>query len=177
MGQSLADQLQRIASGDRGAFAAFYEQRFDQSLALARRAARGDDQESHDIVHDVMIKLIHKTPRIETEAQLGAWLKRVTLTTALDRARAERRRAARERAAEHPGPSEPEDRARTEWLRAQLAELDPEALAILEMRHRFAWTLARIGEVLGITPGAADRKLRTAHTRLAERAMEGTRDD
>ena len=46
------------------------------------------------------------------------------------------------------------------------------------MRHRFGWTLAKIGQTLGLGPGAVDARLRRLSKMLRRKAQEkGDRDD
>lgn len=172
MAEQLHDQLARIASGDQEAFARFYDEWFAFVLAQARRASRHDEHASADLVQEVMLKFIRKTPLLDSPAALGAWLKRATVSTACDRAESESRRRRREQArGERPGdPSLDEDHAeRLAWLRRELELIDAEAGAILAQRFALGRTLAQIGLAFGLSPSAVDgrigRTLRALHKR------------
>ncbi|MCH8316763.1 MAG: sigma-70 family RNA polymerase sigma factor [Planctomycetes bacterium] len=47
---------------------------------------------------------------------------------------------------------------------------------LLLMRHRFGWTLKRIGDALGLKPGAVDGRIRRVLTKLRRRAKEQSHD-
>jgi DNA-directed RNA polymerase specialized sigma24 family protein len=63
---------------------------------------------------------------------------------------------------------------RAEWLHEQLAGMDAADVEVLILRHRFGWTLARIGQALGLGHGAVDRRLRRIVRALKDRAKEET---
>lgn len=167
--------MAQIASGDPEAFAAFYEAWFDWTVGLAASATKRDESFCLDVVQEVMIKVIKRTPRIESEPELKAWLRRSVLTTSYDIIKSESRRAKRH---ETLGVSiiaasiEPIDTDRLAWLREQIADLDPTSAFLIEARHRFGWTLQRIADSLGLKTGAVDRKLRTITSDLRKRAEE-----
>ena len=86
---------------------------------------------------------------------------------------AEHSRRQRERsrpAGEDAGPDDLEDRLK--WLNDQIGDLDERDVQLLIMRHRFGWTLTRIGEALGLKHGVVDRKLRRIVDTLRKRAKE-----
>ena len=182
------------ASGDPDAFARFYELWFDRVYAIARRATGRDEAFCLDIVQESFMKMIAKMKRIDSDAALGVWIKRVVTRTALDAMRAERRRTRREGVKGEAGPSafdapgEPRgggsDADRLGWLETELARLEREEADMLLARHRFGWTLKAIGDAFGLSPGAVDGRLSRIVARLRERAheqggteREGARDD
>ncbi len=65
-----------------------------------------------------------------------------------------------------------ETREQRRWLEERLAEIDGSSRALLMMRYRFGWTLARIGRELGLTPGAVDGRLARLLARLRRKAGE-----
>lgn len=180
MSQVLSNQLEAIASGDTSQMAAFYEQWFDWILERAQKLLQRDEALSLDIVQEVMLKVIRKTPHCRTDDELRHWLQRVILTTSYDLLRNESRRSRRQtRSAQQAttasteSPSTDMDRhERLTWLRSELAALDPTSLWLLDARHRLGWTLARIGQSLGAKPGAIDRKLRTLTDELKAKGQE-----
>lgn len=140
-------------------------------LAWARNATRRDDDFCHDVVHDAFLKVIHRAEPIATAATLGAWLRAVTLHTARDAIRAERRRAKREAAPHHAddSPSALSASARAELLAridAELAALAREHRELLDARFRFGWTLHHTARVLGVKPGLVDGRVRRTLTSL-----------
>lgn len=220
---SVAELTAAVAAGDPVAFGALYEARFNSVYAIARRATGRDESFCLDVTQDAFMRVIKSMKPMETEEQLGAWLRRVTITAAYDRLRRERAWHRRHRellpltgppvsAAESVGddedastrglvgghrsprraaacggtgdsdvsgtPDEPSpsgamsDDERLEWLRHELAQMDESALFLLEARHRFGWTLERIGRALGMKPGAVDGRLGRVTAALEQKATE-----
>lgn len=172
MADQLQDQLARIAAGDQAAFARFYDEWFGFVLGQARRASRGDEHACADLVQEVMLKLIRKTPLLDSPAALGAWLKRAAFSTACDRAESESRRRKREQSRrEQPGEAAHDDdhAVRLAWLRRELNQIDAEAGDLLAQRFALGRTLAQIGLAVGLSPSAVDgrigRTLRAFHLR------------
>jgi DNA-directed RNA polymerase specialized sigma24 family protein len=54
--------------------------------------------------------------------------------------------------------------------------LDPEIAQMLTMRHRFGWTLRRIGNAVGLSPGAVDGRLGRTRDALRKQASEQFND-
>ena len=136
-------------------------------LAWARNATRRDDDFCHDVVHDAFLKVIHRAEPIATAATLGAWLRAVTLHTARDAIRAERRRARRDAAQRSHSASDARSglsaTAHAELLtriEAELAALTREHRELLDARFRFGWTLHHTARVLGVKPGLVDGRVR-----------------
>ena len=163
-----------IASGDTEAFARFYRAWFDRMTAEAARATGKDEAFCLDVVHDAMLRVIKSIKPLDSEAALGRWLQRTVRSCAIDRLRAESRRRRREQAvATEERHAEAENlEERIAWLRRQLAELDEPAASMLLMRHRFGWTLARIGSAVGLNTGAVDGRIRRTLDFLRQRARE-----
>lgn len=155
----------------------WYEEWFDQAHASARQAARGDEHEAADITQETLLRFVRSTPILDTPAQLGAWLKRTSLRIALDRARERMRRRAREHRRESPADSssgglEDEGSERITWLRAELAQLDPEFEAMLVARFGLGRTLSQVGRLFGLSPSAADGRIGRVVKALRNRAQE-----
>lgn len=170
MPEQLPDQLARIASGDGEAFARFYDEWFGFVLVQARRAARGDDHAAADVTQEVFVKFIRRTPILDSAAALGAWLKRTALTTAMDRAKGDRRRMARESSAGASGVERSSGGDHLAWLRSELASLDAEARDMLVQRFGLGRTLAQIGAVFGMSPSAVDGRIGRVVRLLRQRA-------
>ena len=96
-------------------------------------------------------------------------------TTALDRLRAEQRRARHELAAVAAQAAEftdaMADDEQQQWLKAQIARLDPQLAQMLELRFSRSWTLSKIGQHLGLSIGTIDWRLRRALKELRDRAI------
>ena len=175
MSGSVRELTANIASGDPEAFARFYRGRFDEMYAEARRATGRDESFCLDVVQDAMIRTIRALKPLESEKHLRAWLRTVVQSCAYDRLRKEARRRRWERDATHARravSSDDDFDDRLEWLRKELASLDDPQVRLLLMRYRFGWTLRRIGEHLGLKPGAVDGRLGRLVATLRRRAQE-----
>ncbi len=170
-----------IASGNTEAFATFYRAWFDTMYAQARNASGRDESFCLDVVQDAMLRVIKSVPAMESADDLRRWLRVVVQSCAYDRFREEARRKAREqRAVAMRGSSnsntevgaEEDTVDRIRWLERELQALDDRDIQLLLMRHRFGWTLKRIGDALGLKPGAVDGRIRRVLTKLRRRAKE-----
>lgn len=174
-----ADLTRQIARGDAEALATFYEQWFDAMYHEARRATGRDESFCLDVVQDVMLRVIKKISPMEREAQLAAWLRRVVRNCAYDRLRSDVARVKREIARSDnvsnggavDGPSRAsDDEQRLEWLRREIDALDEGLRRPLLLRVLSGWTLAQIGAVLGLSPGAVDGRVNRAMETLRKKA-------
>ncbi|MEE8153626.1 MAG: sigma-70 family RNA polymerase sigma factor [Phycisphaerales bacterium] len=170
-----------IASGNTEAFATFYRQWFDTMYAQARSASGRDESFCLDVVQDAMLRVIKSVPSMTSSDDLRRWLRVVVQSCAYDRFREETRRKAREQRAvavralnNSNGEVEADENTvdRIRWLEHQLQSLDDRDLQLLLMRHRFGWTLKRIGQTLGMKPGAVDGRIRRVLSKLRRRAKE-----
>ncbi len=170
--QETARQLSlAIASGDTEAFARFYEEWFDYMFACARQAVRRDESFCLDVVQDACCKLIRAMKPLPDEPSLRRYIAAAVQSCAYDRLRAEQRRRKREQAFASARREETaadtvleEDLA---WLRRELENLDDSQLNLLVMRHRFGWTLQRIGRALGAQARSCGRSAQPPHRRAA----------
>jgi RNA polymerase sigma factor (sigma-70 family) len=170
-----------LAAGEERAVERFYRDYFDWLYAQARRASgRRDEAFCLDVVQDAVLRILRTVRAVEAENQFRAWLKLVVQTAACDRLRSERRRQAHEYsaaavAAGESGASADEAVGHDEqlaWLEAQIARLDPRLVQMIEWRFQQRWTLARIGQKLGLSIGTIDGRLRRALSDLRERAIQ-----
>ncbi len=162
----------RIAHGNKAALSALYESRFEGMFRAASAVTGRDESFCLDVVQEAFVRLIRSMPALPNEAALSAFLRRTVLSAAYDMLRREKRRGVRERAyAADRRESAPDavalDEERLRGIEGQMADLDQELSSLLEMRHRFGWTLARIGSLVGLRPGAVDGRLSRAQRRLA----------
>ncbi|HEY3355544.1 MAG TPA: sigma-70 family RNA polymerase sigma factor [Polyangia bacterium] len=71
-------------------FDACYREHRERLFRLALRYGAGDAAFAEDVTHDVLLKLLEHLPRLGEHEDLGGWLYRVTVNTALSRLRHER---------------------------------------------------------------------------------------
>jgi RNA polymerase sigma-70 factor (ECF subfamily) len=83
--------LERLRAGDEFAFELLVRRFGGRMLAVARRLLR-DEEDARDAVQDAFISALRGLPRFEGGAQLGTWLHRIVVNTALMRLRVKRRR-------------------------------------------------------------------------------------
>jgi RNA polymerase sigma factor (sigma-70 family) len=163
-----------IAAGDTAAFAVFYEQFFEAAFREARRLTRRDESFCLDVVQDSMMRAISSMPPLDSPAAITRWLNLVVRSCAYDRLRTAQReheRAVR-RAHMTAGETETVDAEHLAWLRAQIAELDPACAQLLELRHRFGWTMQRIADSVGMSLTAVHRRLSQTTRELQVRARD-----
>jgi RNA polymerase sigma-70 factor (ECF subfamily) len=158
-----------MAAGDAEAVGTFCGQYFDWMFIQARLATRRDEAFCLDVVQDAMLRVMRAIQPVDSEPRLRAWLRVVVRTTSLDLLRGERRRTAREAAVARPEVVSPPDcNEQTDLLTQQLTQLDPRLVQLLELRYEQRWTLRRIGQLLGVSTGAIDSRLRRALRGLSE---------
>ena len=151
-------------------------------LADAQRFTGRDEAFALDVAQDVFMKIIRSMKPLACDAALRAWMRRTVRSVAIDHLRRDVRRQLRERAHGASAPSTPDDAPpaladQLAWLERMTAELDPHASTLLLMRHRFGWTLERIGATLGLGPGAVDGRLRRVVAQLKQDACRQETSD
>ena len=167
-----------VAAGDTDAFAVFYAQWFDVMYRQAQQVSQRDESFCLDITQDAMLRVIKSVKPMDSADDLRRWLNVVVKTCAYDRFREQTRRNARERKFEPEQESEEQENTleRLQWLERELRSMDRSDAELLLMRHRFGWTLKRIGQKLGLKPGAVDGKIQRLVSKLRRRAKEQSDD-
>lgn len=187
--ESLSDSDARrwsdaIVDGDAMALASLYDARFEWMRRVLERATKRDEPFVLDCVQDAWLRVAQRPVRCSSAASLDAWLRRVALSAALDRVRADASRRWREVAVarERPDAAPDSNRSRAESLARQVESIDSvrtalhHALdsvdardhALLVMRFRAGMTLSQIAAACGLGAAAVDSRLRRAMHRLKE---------
>src|SRR5687767_9582122 len=165
------------SDSDRGAMDELVRRQIHFVYAAARRQLpAGYHAWAEDVTQAVFMLLIHKSPRVRSDAALAVWLHRSARYAAANARRMLTRQANRDRRAARPeaqmnAATSPE----TEEYRELLPVLD-EAIDRLPERDRSGvvmcffqrCTYGQIGAVLGITEEAARKRVSRAVDRLRE---------
>jgi RNA polymerase sigma factor (sigma-70 family) len=177
-----------IAGGSREALGQLYEAKFDLLFLTARERTRRDESFALDCVQDAMMRVASSLPRLDSMASLDRWLRRVALTSALDRLRAESVQQAAIRAMVEEGRggescgsdrgASAEDRASPspdhigaiEEELAALAVMHPDDRGLLSLRFVRGLTLPQLARHLGLAPAAIDSRIRRLLARIRGRA-------
>ncbi len=177
MYDTVAQLTTAVARGQEPAVEIFYRRFFDLLYRHARQVSHRDESFCLDVVQDAMLRIIRTIRPVATEGQLIAWLKLIVKSVTYDVLRGERRRKGREAAREAvDNPSPPDDPERLAWLREQLLALDPPLVRLIELRFVQGWTLARIAQLLGLSVGTVDGRLRRVLDRIRRQAGEMPND-
>ncbi len=174
-----------VASGDTDAFAVFYRDWFNVMYQQAQQITKRDESFCLDITQDAMLRVIKSIKPMDSSDDLRRWLNVVVKTCAYDRFREQARRTAREIKFLSKQESDAHDcniedhqstLERLQWLERELRSMDHTDAELLLMRHRFGWTLKRIGQALGLKPGAVDGKIQRLLRKMRRRAKEQSDD-
>ena len=175
---SEVERLVRLAQeGDRSAFGELFERFRGSVLAQARLRLR-HEEEAAELVQEVFLHAMRKLNQLREPACFGAWLRRITVRVAINR-------ATRRPPLPTADPSLLEDqrlcsqspmddlvkqeqRARVRSAVARLRPIDRDALVAFYLRGRSLVEIARDFEV---PVGTVKRRLHVARHRL-ERALE-----
>jgi RNA polymerase sigma factor (sigma-70 family) len=173
----VSDLTAAMAAGDAPAVESFYRRYFNWLYLQAHLATRRDESFCLDVVQDAVLRIIRTVRRVDSDAQLRAWMRLVVQTVACDRLRSETRRYQRELVAaatrtEALPFDEPSDTSQQQWLKQQINRLDPQLVRMIEMRFEQNWTLGRIAAFFGLSVGTIDGRLRRALKLLRDRASE-----
>ncbi|MES2708967.1 MAG: sigma-70 family RNA polymerase sigma factor [Verrucomicrobiota bacterium] len=142
-------------------------------LATARRRLEaGGESHAEDVAQQVFLDLVRHTSKVRPE-NLGGWLHRHTVFCAAKAMRAQRRRAAREQAGGQlmnesitDAPEESAWREMAPLLDASLDELPAPDREALLLRFFQSLPLAAVGETLGTSTAAAQKRVERALDRL-----------
>ncbi len=165
-----------VEAADR--FDELFERLYPELFGLIYRVL-GDRAEVEDVLQEAFLKLVDAPILQRPDAEVAAWLRRICLNLAANRARAERRGQARlervgrlELAAAEGDLASParlvlRDEEQAE-VRQALARLPERQRLCLLLRHS-GYSYAEIAAVLGVAPGSVGTLLARA-----ERAFRGS---
>lgn len=177
--QSLSDvacseMTRKIISGDKNAFASYYNCYFETMYRQVQFLSGKDEATCLDIVQDAMLKAIRSMKIIESQSKLTAWSNTVAKSATYDWFRKQKQQTTSLDGsivvASHDSTEEDENTARMLWIEQQLDELPAELKQILAWRYRLGWSLKKIGKKLGLKTGAVDGRIRRAIQQLRSKA-------
>lgn len=168
-----ADSLVRARAGDRLAFASLIRQhqRLVYSLSLRMLA---DRHEAEDLAQEVFMQLHRRLDRIESDAHLLFWLRKVTTNLAIDRLR-QGRKAAILPLEDDPGiadESRESDPLLQRKLHALVARLPAAPRAVVLLRFQEDMDPTEIAEALDMSINTVKSHLRRSMEVLREGLSE-----
>jgi RNA polymerase sigma-70 factor (ECF subfamily) len=89
--QNEAQFVAALVRGNRDAQRILYEKYYGQLMSVCQRYA-GSEDEAMDLLHESFIKIFKKIGRYESGTALLAWMRRITVNTAIDQYRRNARR-------------------------------------------------------------------------------------
>ncbi len=172
------EDLSRAQRGDRQAFACLVRthQRAVHGLAL-RMLNRADLAE--ELAQDVFLKLFHALRDITSADHLRFWLRRVTANLAIDRLRQKASVTAQDfpADAEPAAPDNDADPLLQQTLRRLIAELAPQARAVVLLRYQADLDPLDIAEVLEMPVNTVKSHLKRSLDFMREHFAGGAHHD
>jgi len=187
--QAVIKLTEEIIAGNREALATLYHNYFRFIFNEAKRAGCTDESLCLDIVHEVMLRIMHSM-RIpfQYEPSLINWIRRITYSVTYDHYRKETSRKSRENKKYQSSqttdqdeitntPSQTRDKQeQLNWLRIKIAELDDHQSTLIVLRYRFNWTLDKIAKSLGLSTGAVDGRINRILAKIRKDGCEDTHE-
>ena len=144
------------------------EELFRRHWRRAHRAAFlviGDPAAAEDIAQESFLAAIRALDRFDRRRPFGPWLHRITVNRAIDFSRARSLRAESVLSAAAEGVA-PERDAISDELLAALASLRSELRSVVVLRYVLEYTPGEIAEILGLSRGTVNSRLRRGLDRL-----------
>lgn len=169
--QLKTDERQFIAAlgrGDRGAQKVLYETYYGQLMSVCQRYA-GSEDEAMDLLHESFIKIFRKIGRYESGTALLAWMRRITVNTAIDHYRRNARRRTEDLDQAYAVSSDAPDvfaRFGAREILAAVQQLPPTYRTIFNLYVVEGYSHREIGERLKITESTSRSNLVKARGKL-----------
>ena len=179
-----ADLIHRAARGDREAFDALLEPRWERIYRVALRIV-GHREEAEDVAQSASLRLWKSLGRFRSGEDLDAWVYRMVVNLSIDSLRRRRARPApvlprKQEAAPVPelrdGAPDPEQRVLVRELESALevitADLPPRQKAAFVLTRIEGLSAVEAARVLGVTPSTVRNHLLQVRLQLAHRLEE-----
>jgi RNA polymerase sigma-70 factor (ECF subfamily) len=165
--------LQRARQGDQRAFAALVE-RYETTVRGIIHGMLGGDNEADDIAQEVFIRFYRSLDQFRGQSQLGTYLGRIAINTALTALEKRKKRrwlawdqwagtSKWEQADHHADPGRGELR---DSLNKALARLSPDHRAVVVLRLVEGFSVAETAAMLQLPPGTVASRLARAQQQL-----------
>ena len=168
----------RAKQGSAAAFAELAGRIHARVRHWAARVVR-DDDDADDVAQQVLLKLHLRIREFEGRSRFSTWLYRMTVNTALNRRRVDRRRTELMRGtAESPATQMPDIAAHDEQerlsalVRACISDLSDREREVFEMADLKGTSTTEIAAKLGLQPVSVRATLSRARRRIRIRMME-----
>ena len=180
------DLLQRLRSGDAGAFDRLVRQHAGRLLSVARRLL-GREEDAQDVLQEAFLAAFRAIDRFEGQSRLSTWLHRIVVNAALMKLRSRQSRPQRSIESLLPGyledghqaepavewragvEEEAQRRETREWVRRCIDQLPETHRVVLMLRDIEELDTQETAQLLGIEPNAV--KVRLHRARQALRAL------
>lgn len=168
------DLLQRVATGDKVAFATLYDRMMPRVLGLVIRLLR-DRSQSEEVAQDVMLEVWQHAPRFDPERGTAVgWILQRAHSRAVDRVRSAEASSARDQRAGRMDAAEIHDSVEhiaevhieSIRVRAALEDLPAPQRTAIELCHLGGYTNAEAAEMLEVPIGTVKTRIRDGLVRL-----------
>ncbi len=175
--------LERLAAGDRVAFAELVERYQKSVFALAYGFFR-DRDDALEIVQEAFMRIYDKVGALRPEQSLPGWIRRLTHNLCVDRYRRLARRRGRECGLEEvperhfavlDGPAQEWGRSRRqEAIEQALDRLSPRQRSVFVLKYRQGLKLPQVAQALSVSLGTVKSLHHRALRRIRRELAPGT---
>lgn len=151
-----------------------YEKFYGSMMTVCMRYA-GDREEARDVLHEAFIKVYGNLTKFESGTNLGAWIRRIVVNTAIDayRRSAKVPPSVEVNTAIHEADSKDiiSDMSAAEILKL-VQSLTPAYRTVFNMYVMDGYSHKEIGEILGVSEGTSKSNLSKARVKLQKLVLD-----
>lgn len=182
MKQTESGLIRRAAAGDREAFDALLDERWERIFRIASRIV-GEREEAQDVAQAACLRLWQSLSRFRPGEDLDGWIYRMVVNLSIDALRRRRARPDRDAVPPPTGHREPRDASPDPEQQALVRELEQALERLtrdLPPRQKAAFVLTRVeglsaveaAHALGVAPSTVRNHLFQVRALLARRLRE-----